>query len=94
MEIKTFIINRELPQLEERIQKLEDMNAPAVIIENAKSEAAKMSQGEIKISGRKDKLGMEVTSAEMKGKGKNLYWSFNNGEAIYYPNSKYGRHIK
>ena len=93
MKIIDFILRNECRQAQERLEKLIQMNAPAVIIEGQKKIVKELSTGKIKIGGDQDLLQRTFETFEVKkGKGGKLYIQFDNG-IKYFPNAKYGRFI-
>lgn len=93
MNIKDWIILKEVPMIEERAKRLEEIRAPKIMIEGTIKMAQELKEGNLKIGGDKSLLEEEATDYEVKnGRGGVSYIQFDNGIA-YFPNAKYGRFI-
>ena len=92
--VKDFIISKELPMAEERLEKLIAFGAPVAMIEGQKAIVADLKAGKIKIGGAVEKLNNPVTGYEVrKGNGGKPYILFADG-TMYFPMARYGRYIK
>ena len=93
MTVKELIISKEILAQKTRLEQLEKMNAPAVIISSITNLIAELENGDIKIGGATEKLDNEVTEYTVKtGRGGKQYIEFTDGTK-YFPNAKYGRYI-
>ena len=91
MTIKEHIISSTKLALEDRISKLEDMQAPAVVIDAEKRNLEDVEN--IKISGEVELLEEEFKTVERwKGRGGVVYYRYN-GNINYFPKARYGRYI-
>lgn len=95
MTIKEYLLNCEISSKKDRIEKLEQIGAPKVIIDGEKKMLEEMESGKFNVSGDIEALSEEMKSREVKkGRGGKLYVSFNGGKVNYFPAAKYGRYIK
>lgn len=79
---------------EERLNKLEEIGAPEVVIEGQRKAVENLRNGALKISGEKELLDVAVESKEVrKGNGGKMYIVFN-GNINFFPNARYGMFIK
>ena len=93
MTIKDVIIKAELRALKERVEKLQELEAPDVMITSTEQEIDRLESGNLKIGGNVKLLEVEFVSSENKvGRGGKGYVQFN-GSINYFPNAKYGRYI-
>ena len=93
MTIREFIINNEIKSFEERLSKLEEMSAPAIIIDSQRKAVDDLRNGVLKIGGAVEKLDNEMIGFEIKkGNGGKPYVEFADGTR-YFPQAKYGRYI-
>lgn len=91
MTVKEHIIKSTKLALEERISKLEDMQAPSVMLDAEKRNLENIEN--IKISGEVELLEEEFETVEQrKGRGGVVYYRYN-GNINYFPKAKYGRYI-
>ena len=93
MKIKSYIIEKEVSNSMERLQKLKEIGAPNVIIESLSKEIEKLKSGNLNIGGDKELIEEEFNNKEVKkGQGGKVYIQFD-GRINYFPNAKYGRFI-
>ena len=93
MTILDYIIDHTAVALEERKQKLIDMDAPDVLIINVVDELIRLYQGELICFGDTDLLDEEFkTVIKKKGRGGIAYFTCN-GNINYFPRAKYGRFV-
>ena len=91
--IKEWIIRNELNGAEARLGKLKEINAPGVMIEGQQKVIEALRDGNLKITGKVEKLENLVTGFEVKtGNMGKQYIEFKDGTK-YFPNAKYGRYI-
>lgn len=91
MTVKEHIIKSTKLALKDRIYKLEDMQAPSVVIDAEKRNLENIEN--IKISGELELLEEEFETVEQrKGRGGVVYYRYN-GNINYFPKAKYGRYI-
>lgn len=94
MTVKEYLIYCELKGAEDRLSKLQDMNAPVVMIEGQKKIVADLQNGKFVVSGDIHLLEEDYSGHEMrKGRGGKVYVVIN-GHINYFPNARYGRYIK
>ena len=94
MTIKDVIIKTELRALKERVKKLQELEAPDVMITSTEQEIDRLESGNLKIGGNIKLLEVEFVSSENKvGRGGKGYVQFNSS-INYFPNAKYGRYIQ
>lgn len=91
--ILDWICEHELPAYEERLAKLESINAPEIVINGQARACEDLRERRIKVGGMKELTGNPVEKFEVKrGNGGKQYVEFN-GSIRYFPNAKYGRYI-
>lgn len=91
--ILDYICRNELKAINFRIAKLEEAEAPQIMIDCCKAEAKKLEEKNLKISGDIELLNVEIESIEQKkGRGGKVYLTINN-TINYFPNARYGRYI-
>jgi hypothetical protein len=95
MNIKEYIITQELKHFENRLAKLKEINAPAIVIQNTEDEVNRLKDDILVIRGTKKLLDIEIiepVNIESKQPG-NQVITFNN-QVIYFPNAPNGRYIR
>lgn len=93
MKVREWIIKNEVRMFEDRLQKLEAMGAPAIMIDGQRKAVEMLKAGNLEISGETDLLEVEVEGFECKtGKGGKVYVQIN-GSINYFPQARYGRFI-
>ena len=95
MTIKEHIVEKEIEFKKERIEKLEKIGSPAIILKLEKEQLVDLQKGNIKIAG--DVKALDEIMADVvvkKGRGGVPYACYNGGKVNYFPNAKYGRFIK
>lgn len=94
MTIREKILEVEIANSTKRLEALEDMGMPTIVIDSMRSSIESMKSGDLKISGDTEVLEDEYISGETKkGRGGKMYVCIN-GSVNYFPNAKYGRYIK
>ena len=94
MTIREKIIANEITAQTDRLTKLSEMGAPAVMITGTEKIIADLKSGNIKVGGDTELLDQEYVSGESKkGNGGKVYIQIN-GNINYFPNARYGRYIK
>jgi len=95
MNIKEYIITQELKHFENRLAKLKEINAPAIVIKNTEDEVNRLKEGNLIIRGTKKLLNIEIDEQLTKVEGKlgNQVITFNN-QVIYFPDAPNGRYIR
>lgn len=94
MTIREKIITNEIAAQSERLTKLSEMGAPAVMITGTEKIIADLKSGNLKVGGDVELLDQEYVSGEpKKGNGGKTYIQIN-GNINYFPNTRYGRYIK
>ena len=93
MTIREFLIKNELKAAEERLARLQEMDAPAIMIPAVSKQIEEMRAGKFDVGGDRGLIDLEFTSFEQKrmANGK-PYLLFDCG-ATYFPKAKYGRFI-
>lgn len=93
MTIREKIIENEITATAQRLEALENMGAPAVVIEGTKKNLDALKAGIIKVGGDNKLLDEEYINGEVKkGNGGKQYVHIN-GCINYFPNAQYGRFI-
>lgn len=93
MIIKEKIIEMEIATATDRLNKLNAMEAPAIITKALEQTLTELKSGIIKISGDADLLNLEFEKWESrKGNGGKVYLQINEN-INYFPNAKYGKFI-
>lgn len=93
MKIKDYILEKEVLRVSERLEKMKEIRAPKVIIEELTKNLVKIQSGEIKVGGEIELLEEEFKQHEVKhGRDGVPYIIFDN-EVKYFPFAKYGRYI-
>ena len=93
MTIREHILENTRQNVESRLQKLEEMQAPEVLISSVKSQLTELENGQIEIGGDAELLQEDYVSVELKkGSGGKVYFEYN-GNINYFPKAKYGRFI-
>lgn len=94
MTIRNYILNGAISTAKERLEKLQAINAPQVIIDGQKRAIADLENGNLKIGGDTKVLDREFENREFKtGRGGKGYILIN-GNVSFFPNAKYGMYIK
>lgn len=92
--VREYILDGQLRQAKDRLEKLTQANAPQVMIDGQKKIVEKLETGAIRISGDKDALDDTFQSREFrKGRGGKVYIVIN-GNINYFPAAQYGPYIK
>ena len=93
MTIKQWIIEKTKDALYERKVKLEELEAPKIMITSLEEELLRLSWNELNCGGDVELLEAELTDVEKKtGRGGSIYYTFN-GTVNYFPKAKYGRFV-
>ena len=88
------ILELEIKATEKRLNRLIEIGAPDIIIENTKKNIEQFKLGIIKINDKQHLLSKTFEKLEVKtGRGGVEYIQFN-GNINYFPNGKYGKFIK
>jgi len=94
MKVRDYILEGSTKSAEERLAKLQEMGAPAVMIDGQKNIVDELHSGNLKIGGDVELLDEEYISREFKkGNGGKVYIQIN-GTINFFPNAKYGMYIK
>ena len=95
MIIKEYIITNELNYFQYRLQKLKEIQAPVIIIQNTEDEVNRLKEGNLIIRGTKKLLNIEIDEQLTKAEGKpgNQVITFNN-QIVYFPDAPNGRYIR
>lgn len=95
MIIKEYIITNELNYFEQRLTKLKEIQAPAIIIQNIEDEINRLKEDNLIIRGTKKLLNIEIDEQLIKIEGKqgNQVITFNN-QVVYFPDAPNGRYIR
>ena len=94
MTIREWICKNEARMFEQRLESLEAMNAPKVMIEAQRKAVDELKAGKIEVGGEKNLLDVEFESfIQKKGNGGKTYLTIN-GKINYFPQAQYGRYIK
>ena len=94
MTIREWICQNEARMFEYRLERLEAMNAPKVMIEAQRKAVDELKAGKIEVGGEKNLLDVEFESfIQKKGNGGKAYLTIN-GKINYFPQAQYGRYIK
>ena len=93
MTVREKIIEGLLNAAEERLQKLQEIQAPQVMVDGQKNYIEKLGAGELKVGGDTKLLDEEFVSVEArKGNGGKVYYAFN-GDINFFPKARYGMFI-
>ena len=96
MTIRQYINEQSLRNQRERIEALARIQAPEIVIEQARTVLANLESSGVKVGGDQALLEREFTMAEVrKGNGGKQYLHFTTdaGKVNYFPNAKHGRFI-
>ena len=94
MTIREMILEKELRMAQERLDKLKEFDAPAIMIECQGKLVKELADGILKIKGDTQYLDEVVTSYEVKtGMGGKPYIQFHDN-IMYFPYARYGKYIK
>jgi len=93
--IKEYIITQELNYFENRLNKLKEINAPAIVIKNTEDEVNRLKDGILIIRGTKKLLNIKIDEqlTKVEGKQGNQVITFNN-QVVYFPDAPNGRYIR
>lgn len=92
MIVKEFLINAEKNNAQIRLEKLSEIGAPEIVIDNLKRKIAN-PEADFKVGGEKDLLNEEYKKHEvLTGKLGKIYLLIND-HIVYFPDAKYGRFI-
>lgn len=94
MTIRDFVKNTMVKAMEERLNDLMKIGAPAVMIDGQRKAIEAMANGTMKIGGDTEALDDVYASHEVrKGTGGRQYFAIN-GNVNFFPNARYGMFIK
>lgn len=94
MTIREYILKGATKASKDRLEKLIELGAPEIVIENQKKYTEQLENEEIKISGDIEVLTEEVETVQpWKGRGGKCYYIINRN-INFFPNAKYGPYIK
>lgn len=93
MTIKEYIIEKETAIYTERLEKLETIGAPQIVITAQRNAIKELQTGNFKVGGDTNLLDYNFKNREVKtGRSGKTYISFD-GKINYFPTAKYGRYI-
>ena len=93
MTIKEYIIENTIKAMTSRMAKLEEIQAPKVMIVGLQVELERLEEGILECGGKTELLDEELSTVEQrKGKGGQIYYMFN-GYINYFPKALYGRYV-
>ena len=91
--IKDYILENEIKNVSERLEKLKDIRAPQVMLDGLAKELQELRKGNFKITGDKELLNYKWKTREIKkGRGGKVFIQFD-GKINYFPTAKYGKYI-
>ena len=93
MTIREYILSGALAAARDRLERLSQISAPAVLISSQQKAVSDLEAGNLKISGDLDTLEDEFLDRVFKtGRGGKQYIQIN-GNVNFFPNAKYGPYI-
>lgn len=96
MNVLTHILQKEAAAAKTRLEQLERLNAPQVIVDAQRKLVDDLSKGVLEVGGDQSLLALDVDGFELrKGRGGKPYFHYTTPQGVvnYYPVAKHGRFI-
>ena len=93
--IGEVILEKETSKYQNIINKLQEINAPEILITTLQDRVNALKTEGLKLAGNKELLTVQMEDMQIAtGRGGKTYLKFNQGKILYFPNTRYGPYIK